>query len=149
MSEAAGSGTVHIIDDDDAVRESVGFLCQSAGLKAETYASPMAFLQVAPSLSGGCILTDVRMPEMDGLTLVRHLRDRAVPLPIIVMTGHGDVPMAVQAMREGAVDFLEKPFDDEVMLGSIRDALANGGRGPRTVDGDDPTAAKLALLSER
>ncbi|MBV8592942.1 MAG: response regulator [Caulobacteraceae bacterium] len=147
MSEAANARTVHIIDDDDAVRESVAFLCATAGFQAETYASPTAFLAVAANLHGGCILTDVRMPEMDGLALVRSLKEQGVALPVIVMTGHGDVPMAVQAMKEGAADFLEKPFDDEVMLGAIRSSLSAGGRG--TPAGDDPTAAKLALLSER
>jgi two-component system response regulator FixJ len=148
MSESANPHTVHIIDDDDAVRESLGFLCASAGLHAETYASPGAFLAVAATLVGGCILTDVRMPEMDGLTLVRSLNERGVGLPVIVMTGHGDVPMAVQAMKEGAADFLEKPFDDEVMLGAIRHALASGKGGSRQAE-DDPIAARLALLSER
>jgi len=149
MSETANPPTVHVIDDDDAVRESVGFLCVSAGLRAETYASPTAFLAIAAGLEGGCILTDVRMPEMDGLTLVRSLVERGVTLPVVVMTGHGDVPMAVQAMKEGAADFLEKPFDDEVMLSAIRSALSAKARGGRPSAADDPTAAKLALLSER
>jgi len=147
MNEAAGVETLHIIDDDDAVRESVAFLCATAGLHAETYASPTAFLEIASSLKSGCILTDVRMPEMDGLALVRSLKERGVDLPVIVMTGHGDVPMAVQAMKEGAADFLEKPFDDEVMLSAIRNVLSSGGRRPPA--SDDPIAAKLGLLSER
>lgn len=149
MSESATVETVHIIDDDDAVRESVGFLCATAGFRAETYASPTAFLEIAPTLKGGCILTDVRMPEMDGLTLVRSLSERGVALPIIVMTGHGDVSMAVQAMKEGAADFLEKPFDDEVMLSAIRSAMSAKHPDARPAAADDPTAAKLALLSER
>lgn len=149
MSEPAASATVHVIDDDDAVRESVAFLCATAGLRAETYASPTAFLAVAAGLKAGCILTDVRMPEMDGLTMVRALKERGVTLPIIVMTGHGDVPMAVQAMKEGAIDFLEKPFDDEVMLSAIRAAIATGAKGGKPAPADDPTGAKLALLSER
>jgi two-component system response regulator FixJ len=149
MSEYGIVETVHIIDDDDAVRESVGFLCTTAGFRAETYASPTAFLEIAASLEGGCILTDVRMPEMDGLTLVRSLRDRGVALPVIVMTGHGDVAMAVQAMKEGAADFLEKPFDDDVMLTAIHSAISAKTRRGRPSPADDPTAAKLALLSER
>lgn len=150
MSEFASVETVHIIDDDDAVRESVSFLCMSAGFRAETYASPTLFLAIAESLEGGCILTDVRMPEMDGLALVRSLTERGIALPVIVMTGHGDVPMAVQAMKEGAADFLEKPFDDEVMLSAIRSALSARMRGGGiSADDDDPTAAKLALLSDR
>src|SRR4051812_16736047 len=95
--------TVHIIDDDAAVRESMAFLCATAGLTAKTYASPRAFLQLASDITDGCVLTDVRMPEIDGVTLVRNLRERGFQRPIIVMTGHGDVSMAVAAMKAGAV----------------------------------------------
>jgi two-component system response regulator FixJ len=149
MSEAGLQAKVHIIDDDEAVRESLSFLCLTAGLQAETYGSPAAFLAIARSLDSGCILTDVRMPEMDGLTLVRSLKERGVALPVIVMTGHGDVPMAVQAMKEGAADFLEKPFDDEVMLSAIRHALGSETRGHGRGADSDPVAARLHLLSER
>jgi two-component system response regulator FixJ len=115
---------VHVIDDDEAVRDSLAFLFQSAALPVRTYPSPVPFLDVADGLGNGCVVTDVRMPEMNGLDLVRELKSRGLDLPIIVMTGHGDVPMAVEAMKEGAADFLEKPFDDEVLLGAVRRALS-------------------------
>lgn len=137
--------TVHIIDDDAAVRESMVFLCMTAGLAAKAYDSPLAFLGVAAGITDGCVLTDVRMPEMDGVTLVRNLRERGFQRPIIVMTGHGDVSMAVAAMKAGAVDFLEKPFDDDTMLGAIRSALR-----PKPLAGEGgPLQARLASLSER
>lgn len=140
---------VYIVDDDEAVRESLSFLSLSAGLKAAAFASPLAFLGAAGALEAGCIVTDVRMPEMDGLSLVRALRERGVSLPIVVMTGHGDVPMAVAAMKAGAADFLEKPFDDEVFLATVQDALARDTAGPAKPAGSGELAAKLALLSER
>ncbi len=146
----ASSDQVYIVDDDDAVRESLSFLCLTAGLTAQAFATPLAFLAVAGALKTGCIVTDVRMPEMDGLTLVRTLRERGVDLPMVVMTGHGDVPMAVAAMKAGAVDFLEKPFDDEVFLSTVRDALSRDATdaGPKPGETSE-LDAKLALLSER
>ena len=144
------SSQVYIVDDDDAVRESLAFLCATAGLKARTFASPSAFLNTAAELQEGCIITDVRMPEMDGLTLVRLLHERGITLPMVVMTGHGDVPMAVAAMKAGAIDFLEKPFDDEVFLVTVREALARNATGaaPRPA-GASELEGKLAMLSER
>ena len=114
---------VHLIDDDEAVRTSVGFVLEMNDLPARTYGSALEFLEVAEGLKGGCIVTDVRMPEMSGLELVRRLKERGVTLPVVVITGHGDVPLAVEAMRAGVIDFIEKPFDDEVLLRSIRMAL--------------------------
>jgi two-component system response regulator FixJ len=114
---------VHVIDDDEAMRESLTFLLDTAGLEARTYGSALEFLTRAEALSGGCIVTDVRMPEMTGLELVRRLKTLGVPQPVIVITGHGDVPLAVEAMKAGVVDFLEKPFDDEVFLSAVRAAL--------------------------
>jgi two-component system response regulator FixJ len=138
--------TVHIIDDDAAVRESMAFLCMTAGLSAKAYESPVAFLAISATVTDGCVLTDVRMPEMDGVTLVRSLKERGFQRPIIVMTGHGDVSMAVAAMKAGAVDFLEKPFDDDAMLGAIRAALQPV---PLGAEQGGPLQAKLASLSER
>jgi two-component system, LuxR family, response regulator FixJ len=114
---------VHLIDDDEAVRVSVAFILDVNDLPARTYASAREFLDVATSLSSGCVVTDVRMPEMSGLELVRHLKEAKVSLPVIMITGHGDVPLAVEAMRAGVIDFIEKPFDDEALLRSIRMAL--------------------------
>ena len=117
---------VHVIDDDEAVRSSLAFFLEMADLPPRTYASAVEFLKVASTLTGGCIVTDVRMPEMSGLELVRRLKDIGVGLPVIVITGHGDVPLAVEAMRAGVVDFIEKPFEHDVLLASVRDALSRG-----------------------
>lgn len=114
---------VHLIDDDEAVRASLVFLLEMADLPARAYASAQAFLEVAESLHSGCVVTDVRMPGMSGLELIRRLKERRVTLPVIVITGHGDVALAVEAMRAGVLDFLEKPFEDEALLTSIRSAL--------------------------
>lgn len=113
---------VHVIDDDDDARESLAFLLSTADVPAQTYASAREFLAIAGS-AAGVVVTDVRMPEMDGLELVRRLAALGVDLPVIVMTGHGDVPLAVEAMKAGVRDFIEKPYDDETMLGAIRGAL--------------------------
>jgi two-component system response regulator FixJ len=114
----------HIIDDDDALRDSLSFLLSSADIPVATYASAPEFLKALAGLSTGCIVTDIRMPEMSGMELLKHLKETGSPLQVIVMTGHGDVPLAVEAMRLGAADFLEKPFDDEAMIASVRSALA-------------------------
>lgn len=126
---------VHVIDDDEGVRTSLAFRLEMEEIGNRTYASPLEFLAVASSIKTGCIVTDVRMPEMSGLELVRRLQDRGVTLPIIVITGHGDMPLAVEALRAGVKDFIEKPFDDEVLLSAIRRALASQSR-PATVDAD-------------
>src|SRR5271166_5788680 len=114
---------VHVIDDDRAVRHSLEVLFQSAGVPVRAYASAIDFLDAAAKLEAGCILTDIRMPDLDGLALQRKLLELNINLPVIVITGHGDVPIAVQALRTGAVDFIEKPFDDERLLTSVGDAL--------------------------
>jgi two-component system response regulator FixJ len=115
---------VHLIDDDEAVRRAVTFLLVSMGFMVEAYESALAFLAKLPASPDGCVLTDIRMPGMSGLELQRALNNRRVFMPVIVMTGHGDVPLAVQAMKEGAVDFIEKPFSDETLLAAVREALA-------------------------
>jgi two-component system response regulator FixJ len=120
---------VHVIDDDEAVRESLRFVLDSAGLEAKGYASAEQFLAVADRHLTGCIVTDVRMEEISGIELVRRLQARGVTLPVVVMTGHGDVALAVEAMKAGVVDFLEKPFDDEVFLRAVQGALNAGVRG--------------------
>ena len=118
------SQVVHVIDDDADVRQSMAFLLSTTGLAVRVHESAVAFLADLPNAQGGCIVTDVRMPGMDGLELQRRLRDHKIGLPVIIMTGHGDVALAVEAMKAGAVDFIEKPFDDKVLLGAIRSALA-------------------------
>jgi two-component system response regulator FixJ len=129
----------HIIDDDDDARESLAFLLSTADVATKTYASAKAFLQVAPQ-ARGVVVTDIRMPEMDGLELIRRLGELGVDLPVIVMTGHGDVPLAVEAMKAGVIDFIEKPYDDETMLKAIRGALTRLGE----IDARDSERADIA-----
>jgi two-component system, LuxR family, response regulator FixJ len=114
---------VHVIDDDEAIRQSLAFLLQAANLEVKTYSSAMAFLDALPDSASGCVVTDVRMPGMSGVDLLRRLKEIKIGVPVIVITGHGDVALAVEAMKVGAVDFLEKPFDDDVLLASVQSAL--------------------------
>ncbi len=138
---------VHIVDDDAAVRQSLAFLLGSAGLTVRLYDSASAFLAELSAVKSGCLVTDVRMPGMTGIELLQQLRARACGLPAIVITGHGDVPLAVEAMKAGAIDFIEKPFDQEALLHAVHAALERGMAGE---GGDDPAvAARLATLSER
>jgi two-component system, LuxR family, response regulator FixJ len=117
---------VHVIDDDEAMRQSLAFLLDTAGLSPLTYESAPQFLESLDGAPAGVIVTDIRMPEMTGLELVRRLKARGAPHPVIMITGHGDVPLAVEAMKAGVVDFLEKPFDDESLLSAIRSAQEIG-----------------------
>jgi two-component system, LuxR family, response regulator FixJ len=114
---------VHVIDDDDAVRDSLAFLLVSSGIQAETHASAALFLERFAEIPVGCIVTDIRMPEIGGIELLRRVRETHPALPVIVITGHGDVPLAVEAMKLGAADFIEKPFDDDTLIAAIRMAL--------------------------
>jgi two-component system response regulator FixJ len=139
---------VHIIDDDDAARDALAFLLSTAEVLFETYASPSSFLEHAPA-ARGCVVTDIRMPEMDGLQLVRRLKAMGVTLPVIVMTGHGDVPLAVEAMKEGVIDFFEKPFDDEQMIAAVRRAMADSNVGAALEAERTETARRIASLSGR
>jgi two-component system response regulator FixJ len=118
--------TVHVIDDDEAVRDSISYMLDAVGMPVRTYESAVSFLAQIESLGPGCIVTDVRMPDMSGLDLVRRLKERNIRNPMIVITGHGDIPLAVEAMKAGVVDFLEKPFDDEALLRAIRTAKDGG-----------------------
>jgi two-component system response regulator FixJ len=120
MSDA---NLVHIIDDDEAVRDSLAFLLRAAEFKVVTYPSATHFLESLTRDIDGCVITDVRMPDMSGLELLRRLRGLSCMIPVVVMTGHGDIQLAVEAMKAGAVDFLEKPFDDERVLAAMRSAL--------------------------
>jgi two-component system response regulator FixJ len=138
----------HIIDDDVAVRDALGFLLSTADVPYESYATAVEFLEIA-SRARGCVVTDVRMPGMDGLQLVRHLKDIGVTLPVIVMTGHGDVPLAVEAMKAGVADFFEKPFDDEQIIEAVRRAMTQSGRGEARETEKAEIAARIASLSGR
>ncbi|HXD44271.1 MAG TPA: response regulator FixJ [Pseudolabrys sp.] len=114
---------IYVIDDDDAVRESLEFLLKTAGIRVHGFESAMAFLEVLPRINAGCIITDVRMPEITGIELLQKVMDVKPDLPVIVITGHGDIALAVEAMKIGAIDFLEKPFDDDQLLNAVRSAL--------------------------
>jgi two-component system, LuxR family, response regulator FixJ len=140
---------VHIVDDDPAVRDSLAMLLQSAGMGVRVYDSAVALLSVASKLDAGCVLTDVRMPEIDGLTLQRQLVALNPRLTVVVMTGHADVPIAVQALKAGARDFLEKPFDDERLIGVVKEALAASQQARQINDAAESTVARLATLTHR
>jgi two-component system response regulator FixJ len=140
---------VHVIDDDDAVRDSLVFLLTSSGIAAKAHASAASLLAILDGIERGCLVTDIRMPEMSGMELLRRVRESRPDLPVIVITGHGDVPLAVEAMKLGAADFLEKPFDDDDLLVAVEAALA--GKRERGAEGEETAAfrARLATLSAR
>jgi two-component system response regulator FixJ len=140
---------VHVIDDDEAARQSLAFLLRANALEVQTYESGTAFLKVAPRIKSGCIITDVRMPEISGIDLLRRLKELMTPLPVIVITGHGDVPLAVEAMKVGAADFLEKPFDDEALLAAVRSALDRQGAESKRAAERAGINDRLAALSKR
>jgi two-component system response regulator FixJ len=140
---------VHVIDDDEAVRESIDFLLRAAGLSVQTYDSATSFLEAAPKITAGCIITDVRMPGLTGIELLRRLQDMQIGLPVIVITGHGDVPLAVEAMKCGAIDFLEKPFDDDVLLASVRAALNRSEESAAVEAERAEIRARIAALTQR
>lgn len=145
----ARDAVVHLIDDDDGVRRAVAFLLTTSGYAVRVYESAAAFLEALPTVQPGCIVTDVRMPEMDGLELQRQLKQRGVGLPVIVVTGHGDVPLAVEAMKAGAIDFIEKPFNDEKLLSAIRIAIDRHSRDANREDEIAAIRAKIDALSPR
>jgi two-component system response regulator FixJ len=140
---------VHVVDDDLAVRQSLSFLIATDGLPVRLHESASAFLEQVETATRGCIVTDVRMPGIDGIAFLRHLKTRGFRLPVIVMTGHADVPLAVEAMKEGAVDFIEKPFDDEVFLKILRSALERNTRHALHDAESAEVQARLRSLSER
>jgi two-component system response regulator FixJ len=139
---------VHVIDDDDAARESLEFLLKTAKIDVRTYDSANAFLQSGSSDSG-CIITDVRMPGLSGVDLLRQLKARGSTMPVIVITGHGDIQLAVEAMKIGASDFLEKPFDDEALLASVKSALGQVEKDAKRETERAALNGKIASLSAR
>ena len=143
------NSVVHVIDDDEAVRESLAFLLRSADLDVETYESATVFLAALPSVAPGCVITDVRMPGLSGTELLQKLKEMGVTMPVIVMTGHGDVPLAVEAMKKGAIDFFEKPFDDEALLASVQSALGSWGEKEAKEAERADVRARIEALSPR
>jgi two-component system, LuxR family, response regulator FixJ len=143
-------GIVHIIDDDDALRESLTFLLRTASIDVQSYSSASAFLDSLPAAENlSCVITDVRMPGMSGIDLLKRLKELKISVPVIVITGHGDVPLAVEAMRSGAMDFLEKPFDDEVLLASVRTARQQRAGDAKRGMERAAIESRLAVLSKR
>jgi two-component system, LuxR family, response regulator FixJ len=140
---------VHVIDDDEASRQSLAFLLESAHIEVRTYASATTFLDHISDMRVSCVVTDVRMPGMSGIDLLRRLKELKIEVPIIVITGHGDVPLAVEAMRLGAADFLEKPFDDAVLLRSVRSALRQRESEQKRHSERAEIDSRLATLSAR
>jgi two-component system, LuxR family, response regulator FixJ len=140
---------VHVIDDDEALRDSLAFLLRTADLEVMSYASAAAFLDALPLTGLTCIITDVRMPGLSGIDLLRRVKELGIEVPVIVITGHGDVPLAVEAMRFGAVDFLEKPFDDEILLQSVRAALRQQAGAAKRQSERAEIENRLAALSPR
>src|SRR6516162_11919040 len=139
---AAAQPVVHVVDDDEGQRESLAFLLRSAGIEVRNFESAKAFLDVLPGAAPGCVITDVRMPDMSGIELLRRLKELKIGVPVIVITGHGDIGLAVEAMKIGATDFFEKPFDDDLLLASVRSAL-------REQEGEKKRYAERAEIESR
>ncbi|MGA7387804.1 MAG: response regulator FixJ [Pseudolabrys sp.] len=140
---------VYVIDDDDAVRHSLEFLLKTAGIEVRGFESAKAFLEMLPRIKTGCIITDVRMPEITGIDLLRRVKESGLDIPVIVITGHGEISLAVEAMKIGAVDFLEKPFDDDLLLASVRSALNKEANTAKHRAEVADLHDKLAALSNR
>jgi len=140
---------VHIVDDDAAVRRSVGFMLKTSGYQVELHESGLDLLRRTSDLNDGCILMDIRMPGMDGLEVQQELQAKGVSLPVIIMTGHGDVSLAVKAMKAGAVDFIEKPFEKDALLGSLDEAYKRLSRREATEDRARDAAVRLQALTPR
>lgn len=140
---------VYIVDDDEAVRDSLAVLLESKAYTVRSFGSGPEFLAATPSLPPGCLIVDIRMPEMDGLELQQRLVERALDFPMIVITGHADVPLAVRAMKAGAIDFIEKPFASDTILDSLAAACARVARLGEQDPAKAAASSRLALLSPR
>lgn len=152
MADEAPSGdrrVVHLVDDDEAIRRSASFMLRTSGLVVKTYSSGIELLAAGKELEPGCILLDVRMPGMDGLEVQMALKERDIRLPVIVMTGHGDVSVAVQAMKVGAVDFIEKPFEKATLLSALEEGFAQLTRTGTRAARAEEALAQLDVLTPR
>jgi two-component system response regulator FixJ len=148
-SSVTDDAIVYVIDDDESARHSLEFLLDVAGVRVRSFASADAFLESSPPLANACVVTDVRMPGTGGIELAETLKRRGTGVPVIVITGHADVPLAIQAMKAGVADFIEKPFDDTVMLQAIRNALAQHAGDEAAAAEREEVAARIARLSGR
>jgi two-component system response regulator FixJ len=140
---------VHIIDDDAAVRDAIGLLLSAEGFDVRIYGSAPEFLAGLGAGQEGCVVTDVRMPEMNGIDLIAKMKDDRIAMPVVVLTAHADVPLAVEAMKLGAVDFLEKPFDDEALLSAVGAALERSDAEETRLRESVAIQARLATLTRR
>lgn len=145
----ASRGKVYVIDDDEAMRDSLSFLLGAADFDVTLFDSAQQFLDVAAGVEFGCVVSDVRMPGIDGIELLKRLKASRSTLPVLIMTGHGDVPLAVEAMKLGAIDFLEKPFEDDRLIGMVDVALKQAASGARTEAETQDIATRVASLSPR
>lgn len=141
--------TVHLVDDEDSIRKSAGFMLKTSGFAVQTYASGIAFLKAVKTAEPGCILLDVRMPGMDGLEVQEVLAERGITMPVIVLTGHGDVGIAVRVMKAGAVDFLEKPFEKAALLASIGVAFSRLDKSDARSLREAEAKVRVAVLTPR
>jgi two-component system, LuxR family, response regulator FixJ len=142
-------GKVYVIDDDEAMRDSLNFLLDSAGFSVKLFETALKFLDALPDLELGCVVSDIRMPGLDGIELLKRMKERHARFPIVIMTGHGDVPLAVEAMKLGAIDFLEKPFEDDRLIGVIEAAIRLAGPAAKNEAAALDIAARIATLSPR
>ncbi len=142
-------GNVYVIDDDSAMRDSLAFLLDSVGFDVKLFENAAEFLEARAGLRFGCVVSDVRMPGIDGIDLLRRLKANASTLPVIIMTGHGDIPLAVEAIKLGALDFVEKPFEDDRLIGTIEAALQQSEDHLKTNTVSTDIASRVASLSQR
>lgn len=140
---------VYVVDDDEGVRDALALHLDLAGLRVQTFASADAFLAAVGPEEAGCAVLDIRMPGMDGLTLQKEMVRRGIPLPVIIITGHGDVPAAVSAFRAGAVDFLQKPFDEDRLIDRVREAMERDARDRRQRQEEEDARRRADSLSPR
>jgi two-component system, LuxR family, response regulator FixJ len=140
---------VYVIDDDEAMRDSLDFLLVSADFNVTLFETALNFLDALPGLDFGCVVSDVRMPGLDGIELLKRMKAANSPFPIVIMTGHGDVPLAVEAMKLGAADFLEKPFEDDRLIGMIEAAIRQAELAAKSEAVTLDIAARIATLSPR
>jgi two-component system response regulator FixJ len=145
----AHRGKVYVIDDDAAMRDSLNFLLDAANFNVTLFESAQHFLDAMPGIDFGCVVSDVRMPGVDGIELLQRLKASRSPLPVLIMTGHGDVPLAVEAMKLGAADFLEKPFEDDHLIGMIDIALKLAESGARNEAATLDITTRIESLSPR
>jgi two-component system, LuxR family, response regulator FixJ len=142
-------GHIYVIDDDEAMQDSLNFLLESSGFGVTLFDNAQGFLDALPGLAFGCVVSDVRMPGIDGIELLKRMKTQHSPFPILIMTGHGDVPLAVEAMKLGAVDFLEKPFEDDRLVNMIESAIRQAEPAARSESVAQDIAARVASLSPR